>query len=355
MIKRQLPTTVPIQDSTASTSLSAASLPGLVSSLRPLKRSLPQLQQEAALLRRFCYKNKNQHKANAWWKRIIHVDRVIGRLTDELKSLLVALGLDAETDQNATLEPSSLLVLFSRLPRASLVVTKAIEVLFSSSETLSQLVHSRAFLPFSLVLTSLHARLYAITLALQQDLAHAARIVAKLIRSVESSEDLVEKARRYYRDLQLELRAFVPNLDSTDLALASITTSRLNSEQVSTDLTPIVISDNGPEGGIGDDIGTVISREELMRLARGKIATVEVVDDSNKETIRGVPVPEEQTSAPEQEDVATVSLPPPIDEVSKKKRRRDLATENLSKPKKVKKKKSKKDRDDQDEIDEIFG
>ncbi|SCV72901.1 BQ2448_4 [Microbotryum intermedium] len=104
MIKRHLHTSSPIQDSTASTSSStsnsAASLPGLVSSLRPLKRSLPQLQQEGALLRRFCYKNKNQHKANVWWKRVVHVDRIIGRLTDELKSLLVAFGLESVTPTN---------------------------------------------------------------------------------------------------------------------------------------------------------------------------------------------------------------------------------------------------------------
>ncbi|SCV72902.1 BQ2448_5 [Microbotryum intermedium] len=182
--------------------------------------------------------------------------------------------------------------------------------------------------------------LYAITLALQQDLQHATLVVAKLIRSVESSEDLVEQARWQYRGLQRELREFAPHLDSTDLNVDLSSNSRLNIGQVSRDLTPIVISEMGPDGGAGDDVGTVISKEELMRLTRTKDDAAEVVDES-KEAISGKLVQEEAKT--EVLDESKWRLHPSFPSSMRyreRKRRRDLAAEDLSK--KVKKKKSKK-------------
>lgn len=69
-------------------SSSPPALPGLVSSLRPLKRTLPQLVDEAALLRRFTYKNKNQFKGTQWWRKITEVDRTTARALDELTAAL---------------------------------------------------------------------------------------------------------------------------------------------------------------------------------------------------------------------------------------------------------------------------
>lgn len=63
-------------------------LPGLVSSLRPIKRLTNQLSDEATLLKRFTYKNKNQHKGCGWWRRLVEVDRVIDRLVPEVGQLL---------------------------------------------------------------------------------------------------------------------------------------------------------------------------------------------------------------------------------------------------------------------------
>lgn len=62
--------------------------PGLVSSLRPIRRIAPQVADEAALLRRFTYKHKNQHKGQRWWKRIVEVDRAASRAVDELQAWL---------------------------------------------------------------------------------------------------------------------------------------------------------------------------------------------------------------------------------------------------------------------------
>lgn len=62
--------------------------PGLVSALRPIRRTTLQLADEAALLRRFTYKHKNQHKGQRWWKRIVEVDRAASRAVDELKGWL---------------------------------------------------------------------------------------------------------------------------------------------------------------------------------------------------------------------------------------------------------------------------
>jgi hypothetical protein len=66
--------------------------PGLVSALRPIKRVLSQLSDEATLLRRFSYKNKNQHKGAGWWRHVMEVDRIMDRTRTELEGLLGEFG-----------------------------------------------------------------------------------------------------------------------------------------------------------------------------------------------------------------------------------------------------------------------
>jgi len=82
---RSIPFTLP-------SSSSPPSFPGLVSCLRPIKRLILQLSDEASLLHRFSYKNKNQHKASKWWNKLISVDRIMFRLDEELNSLLQGFG-----------------------------------------------------------------------------------------------------------------------------------------------------------------------------------------------------------------------------------------------------------------------
>lgn len=69
-------------------------LAGLVSALRPVKRISTQLAEESLLLRRFSYKNKNQHKGCGWWRKVIEVDRVMERLGTELEGLLREFGFE---------------------------------------------------------------------------------------------------------------------------------------------------------------------------------------------------------------------------------------------------------------------
>lgn len=75
------------------TDTATLALPGLVSSLRPIKRISAQLEDELNLIHRFSYKNKNQHKSSAWWKKVIHVDRTVHRTLEEVQSLLSRFGL----------------------------------------------------------------------------------------------------------------------------------------------------------------------------------------------------------------------------------------------------------------------
>lgn len=63
-------------------------LPGLLSALRPVVKLTSQIKEEAQLLSRFTYKNKNQHKACGWWRAgIVQVDRVLDRAVGELEGL----------------------------------------------------------------------------------------------------------------------------------------------------------------------------------------------------------------------------------------------------------------------------
>lgn len=85
---------VPAAEVTKAPPTEPLKLPGLVSALRPLKRGSAQLAEEALLLRRFTYKNKNQHKGCGWWRKIVEVDRVTERVTTELQALLSEFGIE---------------------------------------------------------------------------------------------------------------------------------------------------------------------------------------------------------------------------------------------------------------------
>lgn len=101
--------------------------PGLVSSLRPLRRLAPALADECALLRRFTYKHRNQHKGLPWWKRIHNADRSASRALQELSRWLAAVG--AATDEPGALTRDSVCRGLVELPRVMLVVDHLVAVL----------------------------------------------------------------------------------------------------------------------------------------------------------------------------------------------------------------------------------
>ena len=90
----------PARLSTSDSPRSSDSFPGLLAALRPIRRISTQLADEAVLLRRFTYKNKNQHKGCGWWRKIVEVDRLTSRTKDELEGLLLQFG--AEESVHAT-------------------------------------------------------------------------------------------------------------------------------------------------------------------------------------------------------------------------------------------------------------
>lgn len=89
-----LRTLVPIRLSASDSPRSSESFPGLLAALRPIRRISSQLADEAVLLRRFTYKNKNQHKGCGWWRKIVEVDRFASRVTEELDGLLLQFGAE---------------------------------------------------------------------------------------------------------------------------------------------------------------------------------------------------------------------------------------------------------------------
>lgn len=115
---------------TISISLPASSttplFPGLVSSLRPIKRLILQLSDESNLVHRFSYKNKNQHKAAKWWNKLERVDRIMHRTLNELNDLLNGFGgTTKESDEMIhTITREQLVEGLLRLPRSLLLVEK---------------------------------------------------------------------------------------------------------------------------------------------------------------------------------------------------------------------------------------
>lgn len=224
-------------------------LAGLVSALRPVKRVSTQLAEESLLLRRFSYKNKNQHKGCGWWRKVIEVDRVMERLGTELEGLLGEFGFECVRSffgvwreltwlrragsktrmrlggSRSTrwckgccgfLEPCSLrrrCVQLSRLsaPRTQLIprcvqslsvllgsarfaipalLTKRELTLRSPHSILEQLLHSRAFMAFALVVVSLIARLHSLTTVLSLELSKLSLVLTRLVRPAPARSSL---------------------------------------------------------------------------------------------------------------------------------------------------------------------
>ena len=90
MLPRQLP--APKLELAVDPAAPPPAFPGLVSSLRPLKRIATQLADEHALLSRFTYKHKNQHKGTGWWRRVVQVDRATARALQEVDAWLAGFG-----------------------------------------------------------------------------------------------------------------------------------------------------------------------------------------------------------------------------------------------------------------------
>ncbi|BGP39799.1 hypothetical protein JCM10450v2_003770 [Rhodotorula kratochvilovae] len=191
MLLRQAPAV--LLDLPLTPSAGPPSFPGLVSSLRPIKRLAAQLADEAALLRRFTYKHKNQHKGHGWWKRVVEIDRTAARALDELHGWLGGFGYSDGKDEAGLLTRESVCAGLLRLPRVMLIVEKNVAVLLNSASIFEQLVDSRAFLAFALVVVALASRLHALFSALFDE---CSRTAGTLLRLVEINQRLYRSAQK---------------------------------------------------------------------------------------------------------------------------------------------------------------
>ncbi|GAA6015017.1 hypothetical protein JCM11491_001627 [Sporobolomyces phaffii] len=158
-------------------------LPGLVSSVRPIKRISAQLNDELALVHRFSYKNKNQHKASKWWNKVIHVDRTLRRTLDEVESLVAHFDSDKASDEATNVGSAQLVQAILQLPRSLILVEKSLRVLLDCASILEQLIETKAFLAFILVVVSLVARLHSLALVLEAELGNLGKVLLHLVES----------------------------------------------------------------------------------------------------------------------------------------------------------------------------
>ncbi|BGP24399.1 hypothetical protein Rt10032_c03g1481 [Rhodotorula toruloides] len=181
--------------------------PGLVSSLRLVRRQTTALADEAALLRRFTYKHKNQHKGQRWWKRIVEVDRAVSRAVDELQGWLGVFSLSADKVDAGVLTCETVCSGLLRLPRVMFLVEKNVSVLLNCANILEQLVESRAFLAFALAVVALAARLHSLFTVLFDELDKAAKTLQALVDSNGLTPALKQKVDAMPRTLRRFLTA----------------------------------------------------------------------------------------------------------------------------------------------------
>ncbi|KPV75351.1 uncharacterized protein RHOBADRAFT_43856 [Rhodotorula graminis WP1] len=222
--------------------------PGLVSSIRPLKRIAIQLADEHSLLSRFTYKHKNQHKGTGWWRRVVHVDRAAARALAELDAWLAPFTSSTGKDEVGSLTREVVCAALLRLPRVMLMVEKNLEVLLNTASTLDQLVDSRAFLALAVVIVALTARLHALFAAL---LDECTRTAATLLRLIENNQ-LLPVVSPKIKALPRTLRRFL-SLDQPASAGPSSLAPSLSATPHAASPAP------APLNGL-DDIGAAVER-----------------------------------------------------------------------------------------------
>lgn len=205
-----LRTVVPIRLPASDSPRSSESFPGLLAALRPIRRISSQLADEAVLLRRFTFKNKNQHKGCGWWRKIVEVDRFASRVTEELDGLLLQFGAEESVkgkgkDEGTRATSESVAQGLLRLPRSCLLVERSLDVLLSTASALEQLILSRAFLPFALVVAAVIARLHSLSTVLLHELLEASGVIARLT----ATGPLLSAVQSQIRNYPQELRRFV--------------------------------------------------------------------------------------------------------------------------------------------------
>ncbi|GAA5908171.1 hypothetical protein JCM8208_000331 [Rhodotorula glutinis] len=225
--------------------------PGLVSSLRPLKRIAAQLADEHALLSRFTYKHKNQHKGTGWWRSVVHVDRSAARALAEVDAWLATFGSTVGKDEVGPLTREVVCAGLLRLPRVMLIVEKNLEVLLKTASILDQLVDSRAFLALAVVIVALAARLHALFAALGDE---CARTASTLLRLVEVNQLLPVMSSKI-KALPRTLRRF--------LSLDPPTSAGPTSLAPSLSATPHAASPAPVPSSSIDDIGAAVERRSV--------------------------------------------------------------------------------------------
>ncbi|GAA5970904.1 hypothetical protein JCM11641_004501 [Rhodosporidiobolus odoratus] len=261
--------------------------PGLISSLRPIKRIIPQLSDEAALLRRFTYKNKNQFKGTGWWKKLVEVDRLTAKALDEFKGWLGEFGLQAENDEPTIITREAVCRGLLRLPRSIVMAEKTLSVLLGCASILEQLVHSRAFLAFALVVFALVARLHSLVTTLGDELGRTSGVLVKLAElnklfvSLEKPIRLLPRELRQLLPLQLPEQSF------------SIPASAVSSLPPSNAPSPRIASP--VPSSTAEEIGAIVSRSTLSAAALGKAAPSPAVVGVKPKKKRPLPSPAAST------------------------------------------------------------
>ncbi|GAA5971495.1 hypothetical protein JCM3765_007006 [Sporobolomyces pararoseus] len=279
-------------------------LPGLISSLRPIKRISTQLNDELNLIHRFSYKNKNQHKSSVWWKRVIHVDRTLHRTLEEVESLLSQFGWRKDSDEVPNVEREQLVRGLLQLPRSLLLVEKSVQVLLNCVSILEQLIETKAFLAFILVVVSLIARLHSLSLVLHDELTKLSSVLLLLVETNELSRSVDPLIGKLPKQLQKYLTSTLTprSLESTPSTSLSTPAPLLQTIESSTSK--------------GDDLGDVIVRKpkraEETKEEPGRAGETTEKLKKKKRTIPPVRVEsmeEEPTLAVNRDEVA--ALPPP--------------------------------------------
>ncbi|KAM0787677.1 hypothetical protein ACM66B_003740 [Microbotryomycetes sp. NB124-2] len=323
--RKKIGTTVP-----ASTGPTSA--PGVVSALRPVRRALPVLGKELQLLRRLVYKNKNQHKGSHWWRKVVEVDRITSKTLAVVHSWLDLFGKASGKDDTHLINDVAITSGLEQAARPLKLVAKSVQVTLDTASVLEQILDLKAFMAFTVTVTALIARVFALCSALMADL-----------------EKVIGVFWRVVQDEKLHTNGSLPAFVTKYRVPRHIATVAQETPPPSAAVSEL---ERGPAR---EDFGDVVSRRELQSLQQSKIERHEL-STGGVTASKAKPRAEAMLST-EVEKAPTSSLVRSENRVgvSSEKVVSSKARESRPAAAVAKSKKLKKTSKDRDEIDDIFG
>ncbi|KAK9898907.1 hypothetical protein P389DRAFT_193919 [Cystobasidium minutum MCA 4210] len=173
--------------------------------IKQIHRLSIMLKQEAMLLHKIRYKQKNQHKSATWWRHISGSQRVAYRLLEQLEKGLVPHLPPSADDKQPVLSVQSLFAISESSLRISFLAEKTFSYHVKAAAAVQQLLRAALFMPIAMTLKALIARLHSIWTCVTEEL-HSFLLLIRV--TLKKKPRLAQDLEGYIGSMPAQLRIF---------------------------------------------------------------------------------------------------------------------------------------------------